>query len=215
MTDSGKILAACLTDLDFELWVDPDEWAGLDLATQTARIVYAHTLWARQHYEVDNRSEQEKLTENIQDEHLKSLVWRAWLALPDWERKVLNALQVKFVETALPAGALARCFTQSIIEKGISPLPTIELDPSKYTGDDDDTLWTIFHELVHASYRTTDIHKHFKGRAVQADLYEHFETFCYELGDQWLKLEQAQREKSHSDNGAAAATAAQNSLKTD
>ena len=211
MTDNEKILVACLSDTDFELWVDADEWAGLDLSTQTARKLYAHSVWATQRYEADSRSEQEKLTEDIQDERLKSLVWRAWLALPNWERDVLNALGFKFVETAVPQGVLARCWTANL-ERDISPFPIIQLDPTKYTGDDDRTLWTIFHELVHACYRTGTIHGHFKGSPVQAALYENFETFCWELGYKWLGREQSQRKKSHSDNGAATETAAPSSI---
>lgn len=209
MTYGGKILVACLANSDFELWVDPDEWAGLDLATQTARKLYAHSAWFRQKHVSDSRSEQEKLTEKIQDERLKSLVWRAWLALPNWERDVLTALQVTFVETAVPEWALAMCRTGTNLEKNISPYPRIELDPTKYTEDDDDhTLFAIFHELVHASYRTADIHYQYSDTPVYDELDQNFETFCDELAYQWLKREQKQREKSHSDNGAAERTAA-------
>lgn len=213
MTNNGKILVACLVDTNFELWVDPDEWAGLDLATQTARMLYAHRMWSRQQYEADSRSEQEKLTERIQDERLKSLVWRAWLALPNWERDVLTVLQVTFVETAVPEGILAMCRTGTNLAENISPWPRIELDPTKYTeDDDDDTLFAIFHELVHASYRTADIHYQYSDTPIYDELDQNFETFCNELAYQWLKLEQKQRQKSHSHNGAAAETAAQNEL---
>ena len=216
MTENGKILVACLADSDFELWVDADEWAGLDLATQTARMFYAHSVWFRQQLTANSKTEQEKLTEKIQDGRLKSLAWRAWLALPSWERDVLHALNVGFVETAVPEGALAMCRTGTNLAKNISPWPRIELDPTKYTEDNDDhTLFVIFHELVHASYRTADIHYQYRDTPVYDELDENFETFCDELAYQWLKLEKAQRGKSHSDNGAAAETAAQSGSKAD
>lgn len=216
MTENEKILVACLLESDFELWVDADEWNGLDLATQTARILYAHNTWFRQKLAADSKTEQEKLTEKLQDERLKSLVWRAWLALPGWERDVLRALNATFVETAVPEGTLAMCRTGTNLAKNISPWPRIELDPTKYTEDDDDhTLFAIFHELVHASYRTADIHYQYRDTPVYDELDENFEKFCDELAYQWLKLEKVQREKSHSDNGAAAETAAQSGPKAD
>lgn len=204
MTDNDKILVACLPKSDFELWVNPDEWAGLDLATQTARILYAHVTWDRQKTESESRSEQDRLTERIHDPRLKSLVWRAWTALPNWERDVLKALNVRFVETPVPEGVLAMCRTGTDLAKNISPYPQIELDPTRYTeDDDDDTLFVIFHELVHASYRTADIHYQYSDAPIYDELDENFETFCNELAYQWLKLEKNRREGSHNHNGAA------------
>lgn len=211
MTNNGKILVACLADTDFELWVDPDEWAGLDLSTQTARKLYAHSAWFRQKHVSDSRSEQERLTEKIQDERLKSLVWRAWLALPNWERDVLNALGFKFEQTTIPDGILGRCWSNTNIAEGISPFPIIMLDPAKYSEDDDRTLRVIFHEVAHACYRHKDILECFKGEP-HAELLDKLENHAWILSNQWLKLEKKRREKSHSHNGAAAQTAAQNEL---